>query len=102
MVAAAALDGQVIPAQYEPERIGRNDIQSLLRRVAVVPNPEYSRRFPDEHCGKITVTLRDGRFFTKEKVDYEGFHTRPMSWERGTENFMGRAEEVFEPSRRSE
>ena len=102
MVAAAALDGQVMPAQYEPERIGRKDVQSLLRRVTVVPNPEYSRRFPDEHCGKITVTLRDGRFFTKEKVDYEGFHTRPMSWERVTEKFMGLAEEVFESSRRSE
>jgi len=102
MVAAAALDGQVMPAQYEPERIGRNDIQSLLRRVMVVPNPEYSKRFPDEHCCRITVTLTDGRFFTKEKVDYEGFHTRPMSWERVTEKFEGLAEEVFESSRRRE
>jgi len=102
MVAAAALDGQVMPAQYEPERIGRNDIQSLLRRVTVVPNPEYSKRFPDEHRCRITVTLTDGRFFTKEKVDYEGFHTRPMSWERVTEKFMGLAEEAFESSRRSE
>jgi 2-methylcitrate dehydratase len=91
-----------MPAQYEPERIGRNDIQSLLRRVTVVPNPEYSKRFPDEHCCRITVTLTDGRFFTKEKVDYDGFHTRPMSWGRVTEKFEGLAEEVFESSRRRE
>src|SRR3990170_3754395 len=102
MVAAAALDGQVMPAQYEPERIGRNDIQSLLRRVTVVPDPEYSKRFPDEHCCRITVTLTDGRLLSKEKVDYEGFHTRPMLWERVTEKFMGLAEEAFGSSRRSE
>ena len=102
MVAAAALDGQMMPAQYEPERITRSDVQSLLRRVNVVANPEYSRRFPDEHCCKITVTLRNGRFFTKEKVDYEGFHTRPMSWERVTEKFEELAENALGDHRRRE
>ncbi|MGZ8472916.1 MAG: MmgE/PrpD family protein [Candidatus Deferrimicrobiaceae bacterium] len=102
MVAVAALDGQVMPAQYEPERIGRKDVQSLLRKVNVVPNPAYSKRFPDEHCCKITVTLKDGRFFAKEKVDYEGFHTRPMLWERVIGKFEGLAEDAIEPSRRRE
>ena len=102
MVAAAALDGEVMPAQYEPERIARSDIQSLLHRVTVVPNPAYSKRFPDEHCCRITVTLKEGRFFTKEKVDYEGFHTRPMSWDRVTEKFDGLAERAIGDSRRRE
>jgi 2-methylcitrate dehydratase len=102
MVAAAALDGQVMPAQYEPERITRSDVQSLLRRVNVVANPEYSKRFPDEHCCRITVTMKEGRFFTKEKVDYEGFHTRPMSWERVREKFEGLAENVIDSARREE
>lgn len=102
MVAVAALDGQVTPAQYEPERIRRDDVQSLLRKVTVVPDPGYSKRFPDEHCCRLTVTLADGRFFTKEKTDYEGFHTRPMSWERVIEKFTGLAEKAVSPSRRAE
>jgi 2-methylcitrate dehydratase len=102
MVAAAALDGQVMPAQYEPERIGRKDVQSLLRKVNVVSNPEYSKRFPDEHCCRITVTLKSGRFFAKEKSDYEGFHTRPMPWERVIGKFEGLAGEAIESSRRRE
>ncbi|MGA6993814.1 MAG: MmgE/PrpD family protein [Candidatus Deferrimicrobiaceae bacterium] len=102
MVAAAALDGQVMPAQYEPERIARSDVQSLLQRVTVVSNPEYSKRFPDEHSCRLTVTLKDGRFFTKEKVDYEGFHTRSMSWERVEEKFEYLAEDVVESSLRRE
>lgn len=81
MLAAAALDGEVTPAQYVPERIAREDVQRLLRRVDVVPDPELSRRFPDELPCRLAVTLGDGRIFRKEVADYGGFHTRPMSWE---------------------
>jgi len=102
MVAVAALDGQVMPAQYEPERIVRSDVQSLLHRVTVVSNPEYSKLFPDKHGCKITVALKDGRLCTKEKVDYEGFHTRPMSWARVEEKFESLADGVIESSLRRE
>ena len=33
---------------------------------------------------------------------YEGFHTRPMSWERVIGKFEGLAEGAIEPSRRRE
>ena len=102
MVAVAALDGQVMPAQYEPERIVRSDVQSLLHRVMVVSNPEYSNRFPDEHGCRLTITLKDGRFFTKEKTDYEGFHTRPMSWTRVEEKFESLTDGVVGSSLRRE
>ncbi len=100
MVAVAALDGQVTPAQYAPERIVRDDVQALLRRVTVVPDPGYSRRFPDEHACRITVVTRDGRMHVKEKRDYEGFHTRPMPWERVEEKFHALAAPVLDSGRR--
>ncbi len=87
MVAAAVLDGQVMPEEYRPERITRSDVQNLLRRVVVRPNAEFSARFPGEMPCRIAVTLRDGRTFTKDKTDYEGFFTRPMRWETVTEKF---------------
>ncbi len=36
---------------------------------------------------RISVSLRDGRVLTIEKRDYEGFVTRPMSWETVVEKF---------------
>ncbi len=87
VVAVAALDGKVTPAQYAPERILREDVQSLLRRVEVVPDPVLSDRFPEEHACRLTVALKDGRILSKEMSDYEGFHTRPMSWDRAVEKF---------------
>jgi 2-methylcitrate dehydratase len=87
LVAVAILDGQVMPEQYRPVRIQSQDAQALLRKVTVKPSADYSRRFPDEMPCRITLTLRDGQRIAKEKHDYEGFRTRPMSWERAVEKF---------------
>jgi 2-methylcitrate dehydratase len=87
MVAVAILDGQVLPEQYLPDRIGSPDVQALLKKISAKPADRYSARFPDEMPCRITVSLRDGRSFTAEKKDYEGFHTRPMSWGSVTGKF---------------
>jgi 2-methylcitrate dehydratase len=81
LIAVAVLDGQVMPEQYEPTRIARQDVQTLLRKVSVRALDEYSRRFPEEMPCRVTVILADGRTLVKEKKDYEGFHTLPMAWE---------------------
>ncbi len=87
LVAIAILDGQVMPEQYRPARIQSQDVQALLRKVIVKPSPSYSRKFPEEMPCRITITLPDDKKVTKEKHDYEGFRTRPMSWERAIEKF---------------
>jgi 2-methylcitrate dehydratase len=87
LLAAAALDGDVTPRQYSPERIGREDVQQLLRRVTVRPREELSRRFPAEMPCRVRVTLQDGRVLVKEKSDYEGFLTRPTSWDGAVSKF---------------
>ena len=91
MVAVAILDGMVAPKQYEPDRISRQDVQELLRRVTVRPSPELSRLFPDEMPCKITVWLKGGQTLTIEKRDYEGFWTRPMPWDQVVQKFDGLA-----------
>jgi 2-methylcitrate dehydratase len=92
MVAVALLDGSLTPEQYEPDRIRREDVQGLLRKVIVRPLDAYSARFPEEMPCRLTITLRDGTTLVKEKRDYEGFHTRPMSWDRVRAKFEGLAE----------
>jgi len=87
LVAVAILDGQVMPEQFLIDRIQRQDVQDLLRKVTVIPSEDYSRKFPDETLCRITVILRDGRRLEKEKRDYEGFSTHPMSWETIVQKF---------------
>ena len=80
MIAVALLDGQVMPDQYRPERIQREDVQALLRRVIVRPSDEYSRRFPDEMPCRVAITLREGPVLIADRSDFEGFPTRPARW----------------------
>jgi 2-methylcitrate dehydratase len=93
MVATAIVDGRVMPQQYLPERIERQAVQVLLRKVAVKPDEAYSRQFPEVMPCRITVRLRDGRVLAREGNDYEGFHTRPPTWEAGLKKF----EQLSEP-----
>jgi 2-methylcitrate dehydratase len=87
LVAVALLDGQVMPAQFEPDRIRRADVQSMLRRIHVKPDPELTARFPDHHASRVKVTLDDGRVLTAEKSDYKGFVTQPAGWEDVEDKF---------------
>ncbi|MGH7566325.1 MAG: MmgE/PrpD family protein [Gemmatimonadota bacterium] len=91
MVAVALLDGQVLPAQYEPERIVKGDVQALLLKVVVHEREEFSRRFPDEMPCRVAIHIQDGTVHEIEKHDYEGFHTRPMRWETVAAKFDGLA-----------
>jgi 2-methylcitrate dehydratase len=87
LLAVALLDGQVLPEQYLPRRILAEDVQQLLHRVVVRADPELSRRFPAQHSARVRLFLLDGRVLEREQHDYEGFHTRPMSWETVTAKF---------------
>lgn len=87
LVAVALLDGQVFPPQFAPDRIVRADVQELLRRVVVRPDPELSARFPEHHACRVYVKLRDGRTLTREKSDYLGFLTRPAGWSEVDDKF---------------
>jgi len=87
MVAVALLDGDVSPAQYTPERIVREDVQSLLRKVTIQPDEALSKRFPAEMPCRIQITLKGAQTLHVEKQDYEGFYTRPMSWEKVVAKF---------------
>lgn len=87
MIAVALLDGNVLPDQYRQDRILADDVQSLLKRVKVRPNVDYSRRFPTEMVSHLKVTLNNGQSFEIEKADYEGFHSRPFSWDSVAKKF---------------
>ncbi len=87
LVAVAILDGKVMPEEYAPERILSDDVQRLLRKVAVRPDERMTRLFPAKHACNITIRLSGGRVLKKEKTGYEGFFTSPMETSAVEEKF---------------
>jgi 2-methylcitrate dehydratase len=88
----------VTPRQYRPDRIEREDVQELLKKVRVRTQTHigkkafaaldtFTARYPEEVPCKVTIRLNDGREMVREKRDYQGFHTRPMSREEVTAKF---------------
>jgi 2-methylcitrate dehydratase len=96
LLAVAMLDGDVMPAQFQPERIIKPDVQGLLKKVSVRPNHEYTDEYPAKMPAKITVRLQDGKVIEHEVQDYPGLASHPFSWEDSVEKFdrlvAGRAE----------
>jgi 2-methylcitrate dehydratase len=97
LLAVALLDGQVLPEQFVPARIVQPDVQALLRRVEVRPAADLSARFPAEHACRLRLHLADGTTLAAAKRDYEGFLTRPMSWEHARQKFERLAATRMDP-----
>ncbi|WP_267640750.1 MmgE/PrpD family protein [Haloarchaeobius amylolyticus] len=98
MLAAALADRELGIDAYEPERIAREDVQTLLRTVEVSEDDELTRRFEGgEMPALIHVTLKDGTTYEVEKAAFQGHPSDPMDWEhveaKFHENTRGRYDE---------
>ncbi|MGA2892142.1 MAG: MmgE/PrpD family protein [Xanthobacteraceae bacterium] len=97
LLAVAMLDGDVMPAQFEPDRIARADVQQLLKKVSVRPNHEYTELYPAKMPAQITVRLQDGSVIEHEVENFPGMPSDPFTWEDSVEKFdrlvAGRADE---------
>jgi 2-methylcitrate dehydratase len=97
LLAVAMLDGDVMPAQFEPDRIIRADVQQLLKKVSVRPDHEFTELYPVKMPAKITVRLQDGTVIEHEVQGFPGMPSDPFTWEDSVEKFdrlvAGRADE---------
>src|SRR3984893_342110 len=87
LLAVALLDGDVMPAQFEPDRIMRADVQQLLKKVSVRPDQEFTDQYPAKMPAKITVRLQDGQVIEHEVQDFPGLASHPFTWEDSVEKF---------------
>jgi 2-methylcitrate dehydratase len=87
LLAVALLDGDVMPAQFQPDRIVRPDVQGLLKKVSVRPNQEFTQEYPKKMPAKITVRLSDGKIIEHEVQDFPGLASNPFTWEDEVEKF---------------
>ena len=87
LLAVALIDGDVMPAQLNPDRIIKPDVQDLLKKVSVRPNHEYTEEYPKKMPAKITIHLQGGKVIQHEVQDYPGLASHPFTWEDAVEKF---------------
>tara|TARA_A100001037_G_scaffold251361_1_gene234821 strand:- start:15330 stop:16697 length:1368 start_codon:yes stop_codon:yes gene_type:complete len=87
VLAAALIDNNVMPEQFEEKRILEEDVQSLLRCVKVSNSEALTNRYPQESPVTIKITNKENKIFKKEKSSYEGHYSKPMEWSTVVEKF---------------
>jgi 2-methylcitrate dehydratase len=79
LVAAAFQDGGVTPATFAPSRIQDPALRPLIKKLTVVEEPEFTRRYPAESCTRIEVTTTDGKRVAAETSHPKGHHRNPLT-----------------------
>ena len=79
LVAAAFADGAVTPATFEPSRIKDPALRPLMKKLTVVEEPEYTRRYPADACTRVEVTTTDGRRVVAETSHPKGHRRNPLT-----------------------
>jgi 2-methylcitrate dehydratase len=102
VIAAAVVDRQVTPAQFEPERIMDDTIRAQLPKVEVVADPEIEKVFPELQRVKVTIETAGGASHTKE-LDYpKGDPRNPLTDEEVEAKFDALATPVLSDGRRQQ
>jgi 2-methylcitrate dehydratase len=95
VIAAALVDRQVTPAQFEMNKIMDSTIRAQLKKVEVVADPEIEKVFPALQRVIVNITTTDGRKFSKQ-LDYpKGDPRNPLSDAEIEEKFRALADGVL-------
>ena len=95
VIAAAIVDRQVTPAQFEQEKIMDERIRAQLNKVEVVADPEIEALFPKLQRVVVDIETEDGRELTKS-LDYpKGDPRNPLSDTEVEEKFDALASPVL-------
>ncbi|PYN26353.1 MAG: hypothetical protein DMD99_05950 [Candidatus Rokuibacteriota bacterium] len=91
LVAAALADGGVTPATFAPARIQDPALRPLMKKLTVVEEPEFTRRYPAESCTRVEVTTTDGRRVVAETSHPKGHRRNPLTDGEVERKFRGLA-----------
>src|SRR3989440_92446 len=95
VIAAAIVDRQVTPAQFEMKKIMDPAIRAQLKKVEVVADPEIEKVVPALQRVVVNITATDGRTFSKQ-LDYpKGDPRNPLTDAEVAEKFAALAEGVL-------
>jgi 2-methylcitrate dehydratase len=95
VIAAALVDRQVTPAQFEMAKIMDPKIREQLKKVEVVADPEIEKVFPALQRVVVTIRTTEGKEFT-EQLDYpKGDPRNPLTDQEIEEKFSALADGVL-------
>jgi len=78
-VAVALQDGEVSLQSFGHKRLRDTALREFMKKIRVVPAPDFTERYPAAMPTRITVRTREGKTYTKQKELPLGHPGNPMS-----------------------
>ena len=95
--AVALANGTIWIDDFLEERLGDPKVHALMQKIRVRATPELDLTWPDAYPFIVTVTMRDGRTFTREIHYAKGHPKNPMSDAEIDEKFRKLSQSVLGP-----
>lgn len=95
VIAAALVERQITPAQFEMKKIMDPTIRAQLKKVEVIGDPEIEKVFPALQRVIVKITTTDGREFSKQLDHPKGDPRNPLSDGEIEEKFRALADGVL-------
>lgn len=86
-VAVALLDGRVDAASFRDERLWASDMEDMLPRIVLKPNPSVSGMDFAKAWAQVTIFCQDGEEYSRRVDRPLGIWDNPASWEVRVEKF---------------
>ena len=102
VIAAALVDGNVLPESFSDEKLKDPRIRELLPKIKVVSDPEIDELFPRIKRARVTITTTDGQSYTAQTDVAKGDPADPMSDEDIVAKFRANARGVISSGRMDE
>jgi 2-methylcitrate dehydratase len=71
----------VTPLQFRDERVKDTSLHAVMDKIKVVANQEFESLFPKFQPSQVTITLHNGKSFTKRVDVPKGDPRDPMTVE---------------------
>ncbi len=79
VIAAAVVDGNVLPESFEEHKLRDPDIRATLPKIKVIADPEIDALFPKVKRARVTITLQDGISHSAQTDYAKGSPEDPLS-----------------------
>jgi 2-methylcitrate dehydratase len=99
VIAAAVMDGTVLPTSFSVRRLHDARLRDLTRRVKVVANPEIDALFPKVKRARVTITTVTGQQYTAQTDVAKGDPEDPLTDDEIVAKFQANAEEYISEQR---
>ncbi len=87
LVAVAILEGKVTPESFSRARLQDPEVSSLIEKITVEEDKDYTGRFPQEYPCWMEVALTTGQRLMAELSYPQGHFRNPMSDDQVVEKF---------------